>query len=344
MRRRGHRRDHRRPDACRPRRCRDRAAHARAGLRRGRVSQARLAERARRVTAAAAPGSCPQCSPFTSPAPRARCPSSRSASSRSARDTASARPEVNVSIEGYLCDFVWREQRVDRRDRRAAGLTARRRRWRRDPVRGRRSPDRRLARDAHHLDAVVRDEPEPVGGDSSRAPRYAGACSARRTASIVTIPRSTPSPSTAMIAPSRARPSWPSRRLERLLERDAQAARAVVAGHHRCRPSGPSRGPRRHALDRLPGHDAHEPARSSPPPGTTASRSAGSTRARRRPRARPRGSPPAPRPSRPPPGCARSGPRTTALASARSCRAREEEADEARARCRRHRLPRARNR
>ena len=39
----------------------------------------------------------------------------------------------------------------------------------------------------------------------------AGACSARRTASTVTIPRSTPSPSTAMIAPRRARPSWVSR-------------------------------------------------------------------------------------------------------------------------------------
>ena len=44
------------------------------------------------------------------------------------------RPEVNVSIEGYLCDFVWREQRliVETDGRRA---TARRRARRRDPIR-----------------------------------------------------------------------------------------------------------------------------------------------------------------------------------------------------------------
>ena len=44
------------------------------------------------------------------------------------------RPEVNVSIEGYLCDFVWREQRlvVETDGRRAHG-TARARR--RDPIR-----------------------------------------------------------------------------------------------------------------------------------------------------------------------------------------------------------------
>ena len=44
------------------------------------------------------------------------------------------RPEVNVSIEGYLCDFVWREQRHDlETDGRRAHGTARARQ--RDPVR-----------------------------------------------------------------------------------------------------------------------------------------------------------------------------------------------------------------
>ena len=43
------------------------------------------------------------------------------------------RPEVNVSIEGYLCDFVWREQRVivETDGERAHGT---RRAQRRDPV------------------------------------------------------------------------------------------------------------------------------------------------------------------------------------------------------------------
>jgi REase_MTES_1575 len=43
------------------------------------------------------------------------------------------RPEVNVSIEGYLCDFVWREERliVETDGRRAHGTTRARRR---DPV------------------------------------------------------------------------------------------------------------------------------------------------------------------------------------------------------------------
>jgi very-short-patch-repair endonuclease len=43
------------------------------------------------------------------------------------------RPEVNVSIEGYLCDFVWREQRVivETDGRRAHGTA---RAQRRDPV------------------------------------------------------------------------------------------------------------------------------------------------------------------------------------------------------------------
>jgi very-short-patch-repair endonuclease len=44
------------------------------------------------------------------------------------------RPEVNVSIEGYLCDFVWREQRlvVETDGRRAHGTAGARQR---DPVR-----------------------------------------------------------------------------------------------------------------------------------------------------------------------------------------------------------------
>ncbi len=119
------------------------------------------------------------------------------------------RPEVNVSIEGYLCDFVWREQRVivETDGRRAHGTMRARRR---DPDQGRRPPDSRVARDAHHLDAVVRRA--RAGEGSARAPAcYAGACNARRTASTVTIPRSTPSRSTAMMAPNRARPSWVSR-------------------------------------------------------------------------------------------------------------------------------------
>ena len=43
------------------------------------------------------------------------------------------RPEVNVSIEGYLCDFVWREQRVivETDGQRAHGTRGARRR---DPV------------------------------------------------------------------------------------------------------------------------------------------------------------------------------------------------------------------
>ena len=61
----------------------------------------------------------------------------------------------------------------------------------------------------------------------------------------MTIPRSLPSPSTAMIA---------------LLEADAEAARPVVSRHHRSdRPRLALRVG--HALDGLPRHDAHELAR-----------------------------------------------------------------------------------
>src|SRR5215216_2935434 len=87
----------------------------------------------RRYTDAKAPDSSPRCSPFTSPAPRGRCRSSRSASSPFCEKYGFPRPEVNVSIEGYLCDFLWREQRVivETDGQRAHGTTRARRR---DPI------------------------------------------------------------------------------------------------------------------------------------------------------------------------------------------------------------------
>ncbi len=64
------------------------------------------------------------------------------------------RPEVNVHIEGYECDFVWREQRlIVETDGGAAHGT--RRAKRRDPRPRRRPDDRGLASVAAVLRAVV---------------------------------------------------------------------------------------------------------------------------------------------------------------------------------------------
>ena len=65
------------------------------------------------------------------------------------------RPEVNVHVEGYECDFVWREQRADRRDRRRRRARHDRAAMRRDPVRDARSDDRGLACLAADLRAAV---------------------------------------------------------------------------------------------------------------------------------------------------------------------------------------------
>ena len=64
------------------------------------------------------------------------------------------RPEVNVHVEGYECDFVWREQRlIVETDGGAAHGTTRANEAR--PAPGRRPDDRRVARVAHLLRAAV---------------------------------------------------------------------------------------------------------------------------------------------------------------------------------------------
>ena len=210
---------------------------------------------------------------------RARCRSSRRNSWRSATRHGFPRPEVNVSIEGYLCDFVWREQRlIVETDGGGAHGTTRAQAARSRPRRGPQIAGWQVIRITYNA-AVER---AGRGGGSARAAlAHAGTCSARRTASTVTIPRSTPSPSTAMIAPSRARPSWVSRLSSGSSSRTRRPLDAVVACHHAAnRPGVALLG--RHALDAPPSTRRPRAGRSSPPPGTTASRSAGRSRARRR--------------------------------------------------------------
>ena len=63
-------------------------------------------------TAGAAAASWPQCSPFTARGPPGPAPSSRRPFLELCDDHGIPRPEVNVHIEGFECDFVWREARL----------------------------------------------------------------------------------------------------------------------------------------------------------------------------------------------------------------------------------------
>ena len=97
-------------------------------------------------------------------------------------------------------------------------------------------------------DVVVRHEAVAILFTPAAAPR-----SARRTASTVTIPRSTPSPSTAITAPRRPRLSCDSSASSGSSSPARRPSAAVVAGHHR-RDRAAAAGRLGHAADGLARH------------------------------------------------------------------------------------------